>query len=142
MRSPDQVRRHSLFTLMALLSLCWGVGCPTPFPRDSPGERGRRVAPVGALSQVPAELDLSLEAQTCEDASECVRVQGLPGDPLEALCCARCDDRGRVLNRRMAEVLQTWKARVDCTTIACFSTGRCYETPSAPAPRCLNQLCR
>ncbi len=140
--SPPIHTRHVIKAGLALLgaALCFASACSNPVldaRRDQ--ANGPRPAP---LSRIPTDLDLDPNAQSCQDDASCTIVYGVPGQRIEALCCATCDPRPRVLNLDNALSVARWKERLECGQVACPSLGGCGQQVGVPTEaRCIAGLC-
>ena len=93
-----------------------------------------------SLETLPEGLDLSPEAQRCEQSS-CVMVRGLPGQRLENLCCATCQSRALALNLDNAQLVAKWKKNLSCSRVGCPSMGNCSEEEFPVGAKCQGGLC-
>ena len=126
--------------LCAALALIVACACADPVLK------ARREGPLeGALSaplqRLPQGLELHPEAQSCEDDTGCVVMRGLPGQRLENLCCATCDNRAAALNLDNAQLIAQWKKTLSCRQIACPTLGNCAQDPQPLGAVCQAGRC-
>ena len=68
-------------------------------------------------------------------------VRGLPGQRLENLCCATCDNRAAALNLENAHLVAKWKKNLSCVRIACPAMGNCAQRPLPIGAVCQQGSC-
>lgn len=94
-----------------------------------------------ALAEVPPDFSSEPARQVCFEDSDCALVRGLPGQALEALCCATCGATPVALNLDHAARVAEWKARLHCQHVACPPLGDCHEQRAALSAQCQANMC-
>ncbi|MBH24654.1 MAG: hypothetical protein CMH57_09425 [Myxococcales bacterium] len=142
-RRPERADRSRWATALLTLAALAAISCADPVRRArSDMDSWEPFDPSATLPPPPPpELSLAEGDQVCEFDAQCVVARGLPGQRLEALCCATCDAEAIALNTEHAAHLEEWRGQIACHMVACVGPGACIEEQLGVEAACIGGVC-